>query len=128
MDSKAEAAPASVAAPAATKDDFESFDFDLTANEPNAFDVTESANSSIDNLDLDFDFDMPMGSTGESQQGHFGTPDLTEMDDFETKLDLANAYIEMGDPDAAKDIAEEVIRNGSVGQKKTAEAILKRLK
>jgi pilus assembly protein FimV len=50
------------------------------------------------------------------------------MDALETKLDLAKAYIEMGDAEAARDITEEVLKNGTAEQKKTAETILERLK
>ena len=91
-----------------------------------ALGISETRNSAID-LDLDFDFDMPMGGADENQQGHFGTPDLTDMDDLETKLDLAKAYIEMGDPNAAREITDEVLKNGTTEQKKTAQSILERM-
>ena len=42
-----------------------------------------------------------------------------------TKLDLARAYIDMGDPDGAKSILEEVIGEGSPQQKQEAQELLK---
>ena len=57
-----------------------------------------------------------------------GVSDLTDMDEFETKIDLARAYIDMGDADAAKDIAEEVLEKGDAEQKEAAQAILDELK
>jgi len=57
-----------------------------------------------------------------------GVSDLTDMDEFETKIDLARAYIDMGDSDAAKDIAKEVLDKGSPEQKKIAQSILDELK
>ncbi|MFI3188564.1 MAG: FimV/HubP family polar landmark protein [Methylococcales bacterium] len=86
----------------------------------------ESINSS-NVIDFDFDFDMP--ATGVDEQGsNFDSPDLNDMDEMETKLDLARAYIDMGDAQAAKDITEEVFKKGSAEQKKLAEAILEFLK
>ncbi|MEM6640451.1 MAG: FimV/HubP family polar landmark protein [Pseudomonadota bacterium] len=41
-----------------------------------------------------------------------------------TKLDLARAYMEMGDPDGARGILEEVIEEGDDGQRQDARALL----
>ena len=49
------------------------------------------------------------------------------MDEFETKIDLAKAYVDMGDAEAAKSIAEEVLNKGSKEQKAAAQAILDQL-
>jgi pilus assembly protein FimV len=53
--------------------------------------------------------------------------DLTDMDELETKIDLAKAYIDMGDSDAAKTIAEEVLEKGSKTQKEEAKEIINQL-
>ncbi|MBP7616063.1 MAG: hypothetical protein KA756_10450, partial [Steroidobacteraceae bacterium] len=37
-----------------------------------------------------------------------------------TKLDLARAYMDMGDPDGARSILKEVLQEGSVSQKQEA--------
>ena len=42
-----------------------------------------------------------------------------------TKLDLARAYIDMGDPDGAKSILSEVIGEGNAQQKQEAQELLK---
>ncbi|MDP2804324.1 MAG: FimV/HubP family polar landmark protein [Gallionellaceae bacterium] len=44
-----------------------------------------------------------------------------------TKLDLAKAYQEMGDQDGAREILEEVVRDGDEQQRETAESLLKQL-
>ncbi len=44
-----------------------------------------------------------------------------------TKLDLARAYLDMGDEDGAKQILEEVVLEGSESQKEEARALLERL-
>ncbi|WP_204369205.1 FimV/HubP family polar landmark protein [Methylocucumis oryzae] len=43
---------------------------------------------------------------------------------METKLDLAIAYIDMGDSDAAKEIALEVLKKGTAEQQMVAQALL----
>lgn len=44
-----------------------------------------------------------------------------------TKLDLAKAYQEMGDQDGAREILEEVLRDGDEAQRETAQALLAQL-
>ena len=61
-------------------------------------------------------------------QDRFDVFDLTDMDQLETKLDLAKAYIDMSDADAAKDMAWEVLEKGTAEQKKIAQALLNDLK
>jgi pilus assembly protein FimV len=50
------------------------------------------------------------------------------MDELETKLDLAKAYIDMSDTDAAKNMACEVLEKGTAEQKKVAQELLDDLK
>ena len=52
---------------------------------------------------------------------------LTDMDEQETKLDLAKAYIDMGDARTAKEIAEDVLQKGTDVQKKEAQALLEKV-
>lgn len=42
----------------------------------------------------------------------------------DTKLELANAYLEMGDPDAAREMLREVLDEGTVGQRDDARQLL----
>ncbi len=50
-----------------------------------------------------------------------------DVDDIQTKLDLAEAYIEMGDTDGAKGILGEVMKEGSDAQKEQASNLLAKL-
>jgi pilus assembly protein FimV len=50
-------------------------------------------------------------------------PDVT-LDEVGTKLDLARAYIDMGDPDGAKSILEEVLTEGDDRQKDEAQQLM----
>lgn len=52
---------------------------------------------------------------------------LSGTDEVATKLDLAQAYIDMGDKDGARDILGEVLSEGDDGQKSEAKEMLARL-
>ncbi len=41
-----------------------------------------------------------------------------------TKLDLARAYVDMGDPEGARSILDEVVKEGSAEQKQEAERLM----
>lgn len=77
------------------------------ADKPATPATTEFDEAAIDDED-DFDF-------------------LAGTDEAATKLDLARAYIEMGDADGARDILEEVAIEGSEGQKAEAQELLKNI-
>lgn len=70
--------------------------------------------------------------TGESSADDLVKADLNEeeldfyvgTDEVATKLDLARAYVDMGDVDGAKDILEEVIVEGNEDQKTEATELL----
>jgi len=56
-------------------------------------------------------------------------PEMSElepvtMSEVGTKLDLARAYVDMGDPDGARSILEEVLTEGTSSQKKEAQRLL----
>jgi len=46
------------------------------------------------------------------------------MSEVGTKLDLARAYMDMGDPDGARSILEEVVEEGNMSQKQEAQRLL----
>lgn len=113
--------------------DLESFDFSLDENAEVKeeisleSEVNVAEDKGID--DFDFDFDEPTIPTSTPvTELDAGVSDLTDMDELETKLDLAKAYIDMGDAEAAKDIAEEILEKGTPEQKVSAQEILDQLK
>ncbi len=75
-------------------------------------DTLEAATHDADDADKEVDEDLDF---------------LSDADEAATKLDLARAYFEMGDSDGAREILEEVIREGSEDQVKDAKALLDRL-
>jgi pilus assembly protein FimV len=56
-------------------------------------------------------------------------PDLepVTMSEVGTKLDLARAYMDMGDPEGARNILEEVMHEGSMAQKQEAQRLIESL-
>lgn len=52
---------------------------------------------------------------------------LDDIDEIGTKLDLARAYIDMGDPEGARSILEEVIEEGSEEQQTEARDLMKKV-
>ncbi|GAA4648909.1 motility hub landmark protein FimV [Kistimonas scapharcae] len=86
----------------------------------------------LDSLDLSDDLSAvdDSGEVGASEDATELDEDLEfleETDETATKLDLARAYIEMGDQDGARDILEEVVREGDDAQKQEADSLLKKL-
>ncbi|MFT7387681.1 MAG: pilus assembly protein FimV [Candidatus Endobugula sp.] len=79
--------------------------------------------------------DTDAGDTTESSEiiapiNDSGDDDMdfdTSEDDVGTKLDLAQAYIDMGDFDGAEDILQEVMEEGNEEQTASAEKLLKNL-
>jgi FimV-like protein len=55
-----------------------------------------------------------------------GIPELepVTMSEVGTKLDLARAYMDMGDPEGARSILEEVVQEGSASQKQEAQRLI----
>lgn len=118
----------------------QSIDYDLSTIAPNTEESSKTLGIIVSKAQdvkvndefesFDFYFDKPIsGLNGEDlgQQGGIEVFDLTDMDESETKLDLAKAYIDMSDTDAAKDMACEVLEKGSAEQKKVAQALLNNL-
>lgn len=71
--------------------------------------------------DSKFDFsglDLDLGGSDEN---------ALELDEVGTKLDLARAYVEMGDKEGAREILNEVLAEGSDKQKSDAEGMLSSL-
>ena len=71
-------------------------------------------------LNSDQEFDEELGDAGDFDF-------LEGTDEASTKLDLARASIDMGDVDGAKDILEEVRKEGNDEQQTEASDLLKSL-
>jgi pilus assembly protein FimV len=87
---------------------------------PSAATFAESADTGLDFKldDLNLSLDSPKGETAAAAEkdGHWY--------DVQTKFDLAKAYQEMGDKDGAKEILQEVIKEGDAEQKAQAKTLM----
>ena len=96
----------------------------------------ESLASDDDNVELPVASETVGEDASKSAAIEIDESELGDEDDFDflagtdeaaTKLDLARAYIEMGDSDGARDILEEVALEGDDEQKGEAQDLLKNL-
>ena len=84
--------------------------------EPDAIDLDSALDFDLDGFELD--------SAAETEAELEGDGQLADLDEVSTKLDLARAYIDMGDPDGAKNILDEVMDEGNDEQKDEARDIM----
>ncbi len=72
---------------------------------------------------------LPASPSAAAESPAAGEPsvsmDVADWDAVGTKLDLAKAYVEMGDSESARDLLEEVTREGSSAQQEEARQLLK---
>jgi FimV-like protein len=108
------APPAAVAAHEAPLE-FDLSSFDLDSVEPAA--GSEAQLPNVDGIRLD-DFDLGMPDDSHA---------ISTGDEASTKLDLARAYVDMGDNDMARSLLNEVLQQGSDTQKGEAQTLLGRL-
>lgn len=78
----------------------------------------------LDNINLDIEDSNSADKISETSDLN---DESEQWQEVETKLDLAKAYQEMDDKEGAKEMLEEVIRDGNAKQKKAARKLLKSL-
>ncbi len=128
----------------------ETFDFDLV------MDKKGGAKKPSDELSLDFDFDLDSAASVPSSKLDVPSLEIPNLDfstsakaasamestqqmsaisaDFlgddavATKIDLARAYLDMGDSDGARSMLEEVMTEGNVGQRDEAKKLLSEIR
>jgi pilus assembly protein FimV len=73
--------------------------------------------------------DAAFAATQRLASEELALPDLepVTMSEVGTKLDLARAYMDMGDPDGARNILDEVLHEGSAVQKQEAQRLMESL-
>jgi pilus assembly protein FimV len=77
----------------------------------------------------DTPIDLDIGSDVQGADDPTGTEEVSPLDpqtmtEVGTKLDLARAYIDMGDPEGARSILEEVLDEGDPGQRREAQTLM----
>ncbi|RON19368.1 FimV/HubP family polar landmark protein [Pseudomonas frederiksbergensis] len=104
-------------------------EMDAAPDQPDAFEnELNDVNAELDRLsqslgEPSFTAEDALASAADEPDFDF----LSGTDEVATKLDLAQAYIDMGDNDGARDILNEVVTEGDAGQKSEAKEMLSRL-
>ncbi|NJD08003.1 MAG: FimV family protein [Methylococcaceae bacterium] len=116
--------------------DFEAPTVPAKTAEPETPKAKESAPSGKAPMALDFDLDfLSAQDEVEVEQetapildfGDQSFEDLTDMNELETKLDLAKAFVDMDDVSSAREILEEIAQAGNDAQKKEARSLLAKI-
>lgn len=112
-------------------------------------DTKEGATLADNEADNEFEFDFSLDDTSDTHEVELPHSEVTmdspesavneisldeddldllaDLDETATKLDLARAYLEMGDAAGARDILNEVISEGNEDQKQDAKELLKQI-
>jgi pilus assembly protein FimV len=119
-------APTAAAAPAAAaaRDEAGSLDFKLDDALPDtpAAPAAAATAAGTDGLDIRLDdFDLDAGTEAADSNA------ISDGDEAGTKLDLARAYLDMGDNDMARSLLNEVMSEGKPAQQEEAKALLARV-
>lgn len=88
-------------------------------------DISTAPTETFARLDTSVDFMLPDIDPDSVEDDDLDF--LSDSDETATKLDLARAYIDMGDAEGARDIIDEIIKEGSEQHKADAESLLARL-
>lgn len=111
-------------------------DFDLSlADEMDVAEPKDAFTTELDDVNAELDrLSQSIGEPSFTEADAAASMDdepefdfLSGTDEVATKLDLAQAYIDMGDSDGARDILNEVVTEGDAGQKTEAQEMLSRL-
>jgi len=68
----------------------------------------------------------PASAQSQSQSGTVpaSEPEAVTASEIRTKLDLARQFIDMGDPESARHMLDEVLEEGDPGQKQEAKRLI----
>lgn len=103
------------------------FDFDLDLGEPAAESTVPATEAALPDLDLSgisLDLDASGASAGKPESVEEITLSASEPADVDTKLDLVTAYMDMGDIEGARELLEEVLKEGGPNQRARAQEML----
>lgn len=95
-------------------------DFDITDSGTTAGDTGEEAAVADADSQWQFESDSDVAVDEAVAEYAAGADDAQQWDETATKLDLAKAYVDMGDAEGARSILDEVLAEGNEDQKKQA--------
>ncbi|MGD9585077.1 MAG: FimV/HubP family polar landmark protein [Lysobacterales bacterium] len=118
---------------AASADQADGFDFDLMEAELSS-QPQVSQPAADDGLSFDFELEKPVSASAPkaapaaaampAPDAVPGGDDIMGEDAVATKIDLARAYLDMGDSDGARSMLEEVLTEGNASQRAEAKELL----
>ena len=108
--------------PAAAPADKQMLDFDFQLDAPVA-EVEAAAPLALDDVDLSLEL-PPLEETPEPTPQAVVDLGLDDSDPMSTKIDLARAYLDMGDKEGAREILLEVMQDGSAEHQAIAKPLL----
>jgi pilus assembly protein FimV len=100
---------------------------DADAFSEDVFGLSDDEQTTIDRKPEDLqDTNISELDAADLASGEFQMPEMepVTMSEVGTKLDLARAYMDMGDPDGARSILQEVLDEGNSNQKQEAQRLL----
>lgn len=111
---------------------------ELTSNTENAYNAGATIQDSVEidstpevdfsKIDLDLGVEPASSALASEANALAGEFDMeAESSEVETKLDLVTAYIDMGDHEGAKELLDEVLKEGGPQQRIRAQEVLKSL-
>ncbi len=105
------------------------FNFNLSTLSPEAASYVDEPETNANTFDLSgISLEMQDSESNQSAQPSIAEQETAnEPIEIETKLDLVAAYLDMDDKEGAKELLDEVIKEGGASQRKRAEALLAKI-
>jgi len=104
------------------------FNFDVDLGEPAPQEVASAATAAAQLPDLDLsgislnvDEGVGVADAGTTEEASLSSSESSEVD---TKLDLITAYLDMGDQEGARELLQEVLKEGGPTQREKAQKLL----
>ncbi len=104
--------------------DFSTIQSDKFVNRPLGVEPDLAMNRDFDTAQADTHVNPQFGGEPEDLVPEF---DISSNEEVTTKLDLAKAYEEMGDLEGARELLQEVVKEGDASQREKAQVILTRV-
>ena len=111
------------------EEEIESIDFDFSLDDLKDVSTSTAASADTGLEDPELEIEK-LDFTDDADADDFDRNDLkflSDSDEAATKLDLARAYIDMGDKEGAEEILQEVLKEGTALQINDARSLLKRI-
>ena len=89
--------------------------------------ASDDGTGTAENFDIDFDLGIGGDTADEASTLMLGGSTEGDVDEVQTKLDLAQAYLDMEDLEGARGILGEVLAQGNEGQQEIARNMLSKL-